>query len=78
MRTARAAALRRGARRLPAGTDAAVCADSCHGREDEPNDLIFVTQRAQLLDITIVSQGSVRVAFKRTDKNDLNRGVRFF
>ena len=42
------------------------------------NDLIFVTQRAQLLDTTIVSQGNVRVAFKMTDKNDLNRVVSFF
>lgn len=42
------------------------------------NDLLFVTQRAQNLDTTIVSQGNVRVAFKMTDKNDLDRVAGFF
>ena len=42
------------------------------------NDLIFVTQRAQNLDTTIVSQGNVRVAFKLTDPNDLKRVSTFF
>jgi DNA helicase HerA-like ATPase len=42
------------------------------------NDLIFVTQRAQMLDTTIVSQGNVRVAFKMTDPNDLRRVATFF
>jgi DNA helicase HerA-like ATPase len=44
----------------------------------DANDLIFVTQRAQNLDTTIVSQGNVRVTFKLTDPNDLKRVSTFF
>lgn len=38
----------------------------------------MVTQRVQNLDTTMASQANIRVAFKRTDPNDLKRISTYF